>query len=209
MEFHYLAEGIDAIVVDGVYTEEEYKSIVDEQISLVPSLMPPNKTAGALSEDGSRIIKSNHGIFIENTNTSKIITTNFSKFTSDNFYKKVIELNPMYKIYRDMDSPSTLLSYYGDGDHYDKHKDASIFTILVYAFKNKHNKKFSGGDVFLYSADESKKATIEAIPNRAIIFPSCTMHGVTPVIANDKFDFNKGDGRFCITHFLNKKDPRL
>ena len=209
MEFHYLDEGIDAIVIDGVYTDEEYRAILDEQISLIPSLLPPNKTAGALSEDGSHIIKSNHGIFIENTNTSAIITTNFAKFASDEFYKKVIELNSMYKIYRDMDSPSTLLSYYGEGDHYDKHKDASIFTVLVYVFRNKHHPKFSGGDLSLYSADESKRATIEAKPNRAIVFPSCTMHSVSPVIAKEGFNFSLGDGRFCISHFLNKKDPRV
>lgn len=203
MEFTYIADGIDAVVVDNFYTDEEYESVLNEQLLLLPQLQPPEKTAGALSLDGETIIKKNKGIFIDNNSSSKIISINYNKLNSTEFKNHLIKLNSLYKIYADLNHASTLLSYYVDKEYYDVHVDITIFTVVVYA--HKQPTKFSGGDLTLYSCNDKKYVTIESRNNRAIIFPSCTPHKVSPVV----LDGDDGYGRFCISHFIEKKDPRL
>jgi hypothetical protein len=207
MEFNFIGDGIEAIVIDNFYTSEEYASVLNSCLEILPYMRPPEDTAGAVSIDGSRYIKSNHGVFIAENSPTPVNVINRTKIDSDEFKNSLIEISPLYKMYRAMNNSSTLLSYYSDGDYYDTHVDISVFTIVVYLYKEP--KLFERGDLTLYSCYDNVSAEVESRPNRAVIFPSCTPHKVSKVQSKRGFSKDNGDGRFCISHFVNLKDPRL
>jgi Rps23 Pro-64 3,4-dihydroxylase Tpa1-like proline 4-hydroxylase len=95
----------------------------------------------------------------------------------------------------------TLLSSYGDSDRYGHHVDVELDCIVtaVLMLHLSDEKKFSGGDFQLL--DE----TIKFKNNRVIIFPSCRMHGVTPVkLESDTYN----DRRFTLQYFISSVTPR-
>lgn len=201
MEFTFIADGINAVVIDNFYTPEEYDLVLGECISLLPQMKGESQTAGALDAEG-RVIKKNQGAFIKQTG-SNIETLSADKIFSPDVRDRMLLSNSLYKILFGLNQFSTLVSYYTESDYYANHIDDSIFTVVVYVYKQP--KKFSGGDIVLQSYIDGTMATVESLSNRAIIFPSVTPHSVKPVhLSND----TGGDGRFCITHFINYRNVR-
>jgi len=202
MELTYIQHGIDAVVIDDFYPKQSFKIVLDECKKLIPAMLTPKDTGGAMDENNEHYIKENRGIFIENT--TKIFYHSADITTSERLKKTLIEFNPMWKMYAAMNASNTLVSYYKETDYYAKHTDMSVFTILTWL--NTEPKKFTGGDLTLYSTYKDVVSNIEYKNNRTIIFPSCTAHSVSPVKQLE--GFSDGDGRFCISHFISFVEPK-
>jgi Rps23 Pro-64 3,4-dihydroxylase Tpa1-like proline 4-hydroxylase len=200
MDFTFVADGINAVVIDNFYDMNEEGLVLAECLSVLPKMADETKTSGALDSTGN-IIKKNHGAFIKSPG-SNIETLSRNKIFSQEVRDNMLLANSLYKILFGLNRVETLLSYYSDGDYYNNHIDDSIFTVVVYLYKQP--KKFTGGEIVLQSYIDGTHATIECLHNRAIIFPSVTPHSVKPVKVND----TGTDGRFCITHFINYEDVR-
>jgi Rps23 Pro-64 3,4-dihydroxylase Tpa1-like proline 4-hydroxylase len=95
-----------------------------------------------------------------------------------------------------------VLSYYGDGDFYKKHRDTRpddgayrVVTLLYYV--HRHDVKFSGGSLVLWQ--DGRPLPLSPKHNRAIVFPSAMLHEVEPVHMDGK-DWECG--RFSINYWL-------
>ncbi len=202
MKFTYIDEGINAIVVDETYSEEQVRLIKKEltYFNQPHKLRSPVETSSAQATNGE-IMKKNNGLFLDDVfqhwKQSDIISSAIDKFKHHDFVKECMKYNTMFKMIKYLHGMSTLISYYEDSDYYKHHIDNACFTVVSYFFNEP--KQFSGGEIILYSDDAAKQVEIEIMNNRSIIFPSCTMHSVNEIKLQSK---NKGDGRYCITHFL-------
>lgn len=183
MDFSYIGNGIDVVVIDNFYTESQLQQTIETCITLSAKFVEPEKTSGATLL--GKHIKSNSGVFVDT------LPINIDILKSKEFTDSLIKQCSFYKVFRELKETTTLVSLYNDGDYYGKHIDSCIFTLVVYI--NALPKMYSGGDLILHSCYATNTATIESLNNRAIIFPSCTPHEVTAV---------KGSGRFCISHFI-------
>jgi hypothetical protein len=95
-----------------------------------------------------------------------------------------------------------VVSRYGDGDFYKKHQDTRfdhityrLVTMVYYVSKN--GASFRGGALRLWEKEESLE--IEPRHNRAVLFPSFTLHGVETVrLETAVWD----DARFSINYWM-------
>ena len=110
------------------------------------------------------------------------------------FHKIIGECTPYARSFLSSNGDCSLISYYEEDDHYDAHHDTFQWTNLIWMVKEP--RLFKGGDFdFPESGYEVKLKN-----NRAVFFPSCYLHRVSPV----KFHTTPkefGFGRYTITHF--------
>ncbi|MDB4995134.1 MAG: hypothetical protein JWM74_2566 [Myxococcaceae bacterium] len=87
---------------------------------------------------------------------------------------------PLFQIIPNCWAPHLQVSSYMTGDHYDFHEDEGAgVNLTAIVFLAAEPKKVRGGDLVLaYDGDE---ATIRFRHNRLVIFPSKTVHRITPV----------------------------
>jgi hypothetical protein len=87
---------------------------------------------------------------------------------------------PLFQIIPNCWAPNLQVSSYMTGDHYDFHEDEGAgVNLTAIVFLAAEPKKVRGGDLVLaYDGDET---TIGFRHNRLVIFPSKTLHRVTPV----------------------------
>jgi len=205
MEFNYIEDGIDAVVIDNFYTEEQLKEIMLELKWLTKKsiLVKEDKLNSAETETG-KIITSKTGVFLElvfkNWQHSALIKHGMTQTTSKIFIDNLLQFNTLFKSIRACDSRSHLLSYYENSDYYEPHVDKCFFTILNYFFIEP--KQFEGGEVILYSCNSDKKATIDLKHNRTVVIASNTVHEVKS-IKSDLQNNLSGYGRYCNAMFLN------
>ena len=213
MEFTYIADGIDAVVIDNFYTEEQLKEIMIELKWVTkPSIM---KTESQLSSardlDTNEILTSKRGVFLEeiyrNWQHSALITHPKNNFMLPEVRNKLLSFNSLYKILYHCDNRTHLLSYYENSDYYKPHTDITVFTILNYFFTEP--KQFTGGDVKLFSSTSDKFADVELRNNRVIIIAGCTEHEVTPIRSELNSGLS-GSGRYCnaIFQFMRGDPPQ-
>lgn len=209
MEFNYIAEGIDAVVIDDFYSTEQMVDIWKELTWLTkPSIMQDQSTLSSAQLEGV-IQTSKRGIFLEeafvNWKHSALISNLIYNMSEKEFQDKIFELNPLYKILYGCNFRTHLLSYYENSDYYKPHTDSAVFTILSYFTKEPKN--FSGGEIILTSTNGERHATVEVKNNRVVIIASCTKHSVNPIISNMTNTLS-GNGRYCCSAFLSVKDER-
>lgn len=204
MEFTYIADGIDAIVIDNFYSEEQLKEINDELTFLTkPSIMVEDKVklVAAVDTDGN-FSTTKSGVWVDSVfqdwRHSALIRCPIENFAKKEVKDKLIEFNSLMKMFYYCNVKNHLLSYYEDTGYYSKHTDDAVFTVLNYFYKEP--KQFKGGDLTLYSDGELKKATIETKNNRVIVIPSCTVHSVDAIEMTSKK--LSGDGRYCNAIFM-------
>lgn len=95
-----------------------------------------------------------------------------------------------------------VVSRYGDGDFYKKHRDTRrdhityrLVTLVYYV--NQVPEEFSGGELVLWHDQESVR--VEPKHNRAVVFPSFVFHEVEQTkMAGDEWD----QGRFSINYWI-------
>ena len=211
MEFNYIGDGIDAIVIDNFYNEIQLSEIMTELKWLTkPSIMRDERTLGAATDkQTNEIATSKRGIFLEeiykNWKHSAIISHAATNFLAKETKEKIIGFNSLYKILYHTDSMTHLLSYYENSDYYKPHVDLTVFTLLNYFYVEP--KQFSGGDITLFSSTSNKKADVQLKNNRVIIIPGCTSHEVSE-IKSEMTDSLSGNGRYCVAIFHNLRgDP--
>jgi len=120
-----------------------------------------------------------------------------NKFDDLELKKHISEIKPYGRSFITSNFKNTLLSYYEENDKYESHHDITQWTCLIWMVKEPI--AFTGGDFYFTEINEG----IKLKNNRAVFFPSCYLHGVTPVIFKDKDNLNKGLGRFTITTFFD------
>jgi hypothetical protein len=206
MEFNYIADGIDAVVIDNFYSEEQLKEIMIELKWLTkPAIMQDPSSLDSAVDLQTRIpLTSKRGVFLEtifiNWMNSALVSYPMQNFTKSDVKAKLLEFNSLFKIIYHCDSRTHLLSYYENSDYYKPHKDSSVFTVLNYFFTEP--KKFDGGNIRLFSDTSDKTADIELRNNRIILIPGATKHEVTEITSKLNNSFS-GDGRYCNAIFLN------
>ena len=209
MDFNYIDEGINAVVIDNFYTEEQIKNIMMELKWLTKPqvLLGEDAINSAENEYGSAAKKS--GIFLENVfinwRHSALISSAVTQLETHEFWDGLMNHNQLYKMLFYCNHRSHLLSYYEHADYYGAHIDASFFTILNYF--HTEPKQWKGGEIVLSCIDNVKKATIETKHNRTLIICSNTYHEVQKLTSEIKEKYS-GDGRYCNAIFLTRIDDK-
>lgn len=210
MEFNYIADGIDAVVIDNFYTEQQLKEIMIELNWLTkPSIMTDESKLKAAENQGGEILTSKNGVFLEevfrNHQHSALIMHGVTQTRSDEFKNSLLNFNTMFKSLFDCNTRCHLVSYYENSQYYKPHKDGFYFTILNYFFVEP--KQFEGGELVVFSCNSTKEATIEPKNNRTVVIQSATMHQAKEI--KSKIDKKlSGQGRYCNAIFLSVTDPR-
>ena len=87
---------------------------------------------------------------------------------------------PLFQIIPNCSAPHLQVSSYMTGDHYDFHEDEGAgVNLTAIVFLAAAPEKVSGGDLVL--AYEGEETVIPFQNNRLLVFPSKTLHRVTPV----------------------------
>jgi SM-20-related protein len=95
-----------------------------------------------------------------------------------------------------------VISRYGNGEFYKKHQDTRrdhityrLVTIIYYL--QRLPQRFAGGSLILWEGNDSVK--IEPKHNRAVVFPSFTLHEVESVsVSSEKWE----DARFSLNYWI-------
>ena len=117
------------------------------------------------------------------------------KLQQKKLHDYISKCEPYHRSYLSTNSTSSLISYYEENDSYLPHHDTFSWTILIWFCKEP--KLFKGGD-FDFPESETQ---VNFKHNRAVFFPCCYKHRVSPVKFIKKPE-EFGYGRWTITHFL-------
>lgn len=202
MKIHYIDHKIKFFIIEDYYSENEYRDIYNEVISLYPySSQNPFETGTGINRDGSPK-KKNNGIFLDlffdnQRQNSKILQYGRKIFT-DQIIDQLAAVDPVYDLIRTSRSDNTLLSYYSDGDYYQSHRDSSSITASYYLLPE--GAKFSGGEFSYvdYGIDIPIKNNI------MIVSVSCYKHEVKKILKDPSS--NTDLLRVCISQFIYHPD---
>jgi hypothetical protein len=205
MEFNYIADGIDAVVIDNFYNQNQLDKIMLELKWLTKKeiLVGPELLSTAENIQGSLAAKKS-GVFLEtvfqNWQHSALIKYPMDNFTKPEVRKKIEGFNSLYRIMYACDSRTHLISYYENAGYYEGHADITVFTVLNWF--NTDPKKFTGGDITLFSSNSDKRAKVDFKNNRVILIPGCCVHEVSEIKSEINDQTFNGDGRYCNAVFL-------
>jgi len=188
------------VVIDNWYTPNEEKAVWKELdfYSTMPkeNTLRAEDTLVARDRDGTPRSESFRFYitdFYKKENLSPIFNCRY-KQRSPEFHKIIGECVPYARSFMSSNADNALISYYEENDHYRPHHDTSLWTNLIWMVKEP--RLFNGGDFIL----DDIGVKIKLKSNRAIFFPCCYYHSVTPVKFHTE-PKERGYGRYCITHF--------
>lgn len=198
MIIEFLNEPFDHIIITDTFDEVEYDAVVAELLFLQTNMSPPEHTGAAAR--GGIALKSGGGIMLQEF-YKNIQQSNVQKYTrkicrNSNVWEAIAKNKSemYYGLYTHLKNDSILVQYYGDGDFYNPHEDACVFSAVTVLHDDP--KKFSGGD--LVFPDFGYNPTLRN--NQTIIFPSILTHAVEPLRVEEG---SSGlCGRFSITNFM-------
>lgn len=168
-------------VIDYLYSPAELYSIRSEAIAALSKLIEnydPLATKPATRDN--RSLKNNMSYWVDDAypdsrDSSSILRIGrklFSRETADLLMPGGWFFNDgLSSTYKD----STLISYYGQGAYYEKHKDDGLVTALTWMCAEPI--AFSGGALTF----DDYRITVEFCHGRSVIFPSAIAHAVSPV----------------------------
>ena len=187
-------------IKDNFFSDEDESLIWNglDKIHELDLFLPPEKTGGAFIDD-DQLLKKNDGYFlipehIPDTKIKCLYDTLYKVFQGTTY--EYAATNVWTQSILNTTRTSFLVSYYEDGDYYNPHKDTSMFTVLIWFYKEP--KKFSGGNLFLHDLEHE----VEVKNNRLIIIPGRALHSVSPVLLSEE-NQNQRNGRYCLSLFLN------
>jgi len=198
MNIEYIDCPTPHIILDNVFDEQSLTNIWKELDFLSLSMLNPEET-GTAKNDAGQILKQNKGLFLYDTyvnaSNSSVICKEMSRIAwrcdiGDNWKHPW-----MQSMYKKTNWDSIMLSYYDNNCYYLPHVDESVFTMLVWLWKEP--KEFTGGDFYFFDHDHK----IECKNNSGVIFMSSEKHSVSETLLN-KEDY----GRYCITVFSGIKN---
>jgi hypothetical protein len=189
------------LVIDNWFSPEEEKCIWSELNFYLhqPNTSRSENTLTAKNNDGSSKSKS-FRYYVDNYYTNREIShiLRFTeKYKNIELKKQISKIKPYGRNYLTTNWDCTLLSYYEEKDYYESHSDTAQWSCVIWMVQEPLF--FNGGDFYFTEIDEG----IKLKNNRALFFPSCYLHGVTPVEFKNKDNLGKGLGRFSITTFFN------
>jgi hypothetical protein len=195
MKCSIINDPVPYLLMEDVYSEEEFKLVQQELEFLQPKLQNPEFTESA-SITGNVIFKNNTGVFLDsvylNRNFSDILRIN-RKFFRQEIFDLAAQCHPSLRLIQTSKRDTTLISYYDNGDYYKPHIDGSVISIVGWVYKEPKN--FTGGD-FIFSDYNVK---VDPKNNSFIMFLSCYKHEVDEVKITDPNKYCSG--RFSITTF--------
>ena len=191
MDIKFYKKEFSYFVIDNYFTPPELSHIWPDIRRLGRNLLSPEETSRAIDDTG--VVGKNTGRFI----TDEPI---YYHWCSKKLFR-VADPKELYltkdihfRYMRNLNFSTVLLNYYEDGDFYKGHWDFSVYTKIVFLYKEP--KKFTGGDLHLEDIGD----TIECKNNRVVFFPSFATHSVDTVHMKEE-DKGQQLGRFSITHF--------
>jgi len=205
MEWNFIEEGINAVIIDNFYSENQLKDIFNQLETLTTEeymTADKDKLEAAVDLQGN-FITTKFGAWLDDGNCP-LLNHCYTNFSSNQLQEKFISYNPLYRILFHLNRRFNLLSYYENAGYYSKHTDVAVFTILNYF--HKEPKQFTGGEMVLHSHDFSKKAVVEPRNNRVVVIPSHTVHEVLPIQMTSKI--LSGNGRYCMSIFVTSEDVK-
>lgn len=186
----YRVKNLSFVVIDDFFSTEELVEVSQEIVDLKRFSLASDKTKTAVGLDGE-LKKTGTGLFLDelyakNRGASAILKAN-RKLFSEEVMSRCEELDAMFGLIRESNQDSTLLNYYAEGQSYAPHKDQTRISSVTFLRRG----EFKGGGFYF----PEQEITIEAVHNRAVIFPSCVTHSAMPVY---------GDGtRISIAQFID------
>ena len=172
--------GLDCVVVDDIYSEQELKDIKKELVSLIPYAIPPEHTYTATNKDGSyKKTCLSLGLdvhYIRDRSKSPLLNLNRKIFT-EAFNDQLKEYSCFYKHLKTATRDITLVNYYKSKEKYEGHYDEFPLTALTFFELG----KVSGGGIIFEEYDTK----VDFKDNRTIIFPGCVTHATEPIITDE------------------------
>ena len=205
MEFTFIEEDINAVIIDNFYSDSQLTEIFGQLSELTNEKYmsaDKDKLEAAVDVHGD-FITTKFGVWLEDGH-SPILKHCIENFSSKEVFDKFVGYNSLFRIMFHLNRRFNLLSYYENSGYYSKHTDVAVFTVLNYF--HKEPKQFSGGEIVLHSPDFSKKITVEPRNNRVIVIPSHIVHEVLPVTMRSKI--LSGNGRYCMSIFMTAEDVK-
>ena len=188
------------IVIDNWYTPQEEKNIWKELdwYSSHEHIDRAEDTIVARYKDGTSLSKAYRFYptdYYSDIGYQKSHVANYMyKQRTPEFHKIVGECMPYARSFHSSNNDTTLISYYEENDHYEPHHDTFLWTMLIWFYREP--KLFNGGDLDFPETGYE----IKLKHNRAVFFPCCYLHRVSPVKFHTQPE-KIGYGRYTITHF--------
>lgn len=190
------------IVVDNWYTAQEEKTVWSEldYYSYQENIDRAENTVVARNNDGSARSTAYRWYVGEYYSPDKFdkvshVQRYTEKLRQEKLHKSVAECMPYGRSWFSTNRDSTLISYYEENDHYQSHHDTFMWTVLIWFCRQP--KIWTGGDLDF----PEPEIQVNFKHNRAVLFPCCYLHRVSPVKFTEK-PKQFGMGRYTITHFL-------
>ena len=203
MKLFPTAAPIPHLIIEDFYNEIELSQMIWNELDWMTSpnkLQAPEQTGSAATMEGE-VVKQNRGVFFEeffrDAPNSDIVKCTDKVWTTT-ICDAMESLTPTFRGFRRAGMCTTMLSYYQNGDYYLPHIDNTMFTLLVWLWKEP--KKWTGGEFIL----NDREYTVPMRNNSAILFPSCYVHSVNQVKLEGEspgLDYT-GNGRYCISRFF-------
>lgn len=168
------------VTIDSFFDPVTLRLIKQELLDIKRFAGDPKTTCSAL-DSNTQSSKLGTGVFLDELYSldrgKSDILKYFSKVFSTDVVDYVTKHEASFGHLRSSTKDSTLVNYYGDGDYYLPHKDASTLTAICF---------FKFGDVrggeFVFSEYDVK---LDALENRMVLFHGCMVHGAEKVNAPD------------------------
>jgi len=183
------------LIVDDLFSELDINTMVDEAVSLKDNFHQGNQF-GVVDFSRKKNLNLHLNEFFPDFQKSLIITTFRKRFWSDvmrAYFKNSSDHFLRSILFTNWDN--TLLSAYGDGDSYPKHRDDCVLTANLFLAKTPV--EFKGGDFIIH---EGEGHIVDFVPGRLVIFPSYYEHSVEP-ISGENLTFDKY--RFSLQYWAN------
>lgn len=165
-------------IIDNFYSKDELIEIRDELIPLYELSKLGIYENTSVTLDGNNQPKQKSlslfldDVYRDKRHLSRILSIN-RKIFNENLSNELLKTSLFYSYLRKCNSDHTLINFYRADDYYHEHVDKCCFTAISFF----ELEKFSGGELHF----PEYNITVEAIPNRVVIFPGFMMHSAKKV----------------------------
>jgi hypothetical protein len=178
------------ILIDNFFTIQELQAVTQEIKDLKRFALCAEKT-GVAKDSQQNPKKTGTGLFLddlyaENREASDILTANRKIFAPE-IQEYAAKFDIVFEYIKESNKDSTLLNYYVEAQNYSSHKDQARISVVIFLREG----DFEGGE---FSFPEQGE-TIDALHNRAVVFPGCATHAAMPLYG--------GGTRISIAQFID------
>lgn len=168
-------KNLSYILIDEFFEAAELADVIQEIKHLKKWSLSASETCTAAENNVFK--KTGRGLFVDkiyekNREASSILRAN-RKIFSVELTSYAEQFDSFFGFIKESNLDTTLLNYYTSGQEYKPHKDTSRISVVTFLRQG----AFTGGGL-IFSDQEH---VVEAVHNRAIIFPSCAMHGALSI----------------------------